>query len=129
MSAAQPESGELLPEGQNLAISALTAPVALEAIAEDDIVSGEPQQGFTELGSIAGAEVGIWELRSGVVTDTEVDELFIVLSGEATIEILSGDDAGREVTVRTGDTMRLVGGTRTKWTVGDHIRKVYIAAE
>nr|WP_245190325.1 cupin domain-containing protein [Leucobacter exalbidus] len=107
----------------------MTAPVALEAIAEDDIVSGEPQQGFTELGSIAGAEVGIWELRSGVVTDTEVDELFIVLSGEATIEILSGDDAGREVTVRTGDTMRLVGGTRTKWTVGDHIRKVYIAAE
>lgn len=122
-------SAELLPDGKNLAVSALTAGVALEAVPEADTVAGDPQQGITELGVIGGAEAGIWELRAGVVTDTEVDELFVVLSGEATIEILSGDDEGREVTVRTGDAMRLVGGTRTRWTVRDHIRKIYIAAE
>ncbi|WP_017793213.1 cupin domain-containing protein [Leucobacter salsicius] len=122
-------SAELLPTGQNIAVSALTAGVALEAVPAEDTVSGDPQQGVTELGTIGGAEAGIWELRAGVVTDTEVDELFIVLSGEATIEILSGAEEGREITVRTGDAMRLVGGTRTRWTVRDHIRKIYIAAE
>lgn len=122
-------SAELLPIGQNIAVSALTAGVALEAVPAEDIVSGDPQQGVTELGTIGGADAGIWELRAGVVTDTEVDELFIVLSGEATIEILSGAEEGREITVRTGDAMRLVGGTRTRWTVRDHIRKIYIAAE
>lgn len=122
-------SAELLPDGQNAAVAALSAAVALEAVPEEDTVEGDPQQGVTELGSIAGAETGIWELRAGVVTDTEVDELFVVLSGEATIELLSGDEAGREITVRTGDVMRLVGGTRTRWTVRDHIRKIYIAAE
>ena len=122
-------AAELLPEGRNHAVSAITAGVALEAVPETDTVSGDPQQGVTELGPVAGAEVGIWELRAGVVTDTEVDELFVVLSGEATIEILSGPETGREITVRAGDAMRLVGGTRTRWSVREHIRKIYIAAE
>ncbi|MHA3682872.1 cupin domain-containing protein [Leucobacter sp. HY1908] len=122
-------AAELLPEGRNHAVSALTAGVAFEAVPEADTVAGDPQQGVTELGTVAGAELGIWELRAGVVTDTEVDELFVVLSGEATIEILSGAEAGREITVRAGDVMRLVGGTRTRWNVREHIRKIYIAAE
>lgn len=122
-------SAQQLPEGKNIRVNALTAAVALEAVPEADTVAGDPQQGITELGSLAGVETGIWELREGVVTDTEVDELFVVLSGEATIELLSGQDIGTEITVRTGDAMRLVGGTRTRWTVRDHIRKIYIAAE
>lgn len=122
-------AAELLPEGSNHAVSAITAGIALEAVPETDTVSGDPQQGITELGAIAGADVGIWELRAGVVTDTEVDELFVVLSGEALVEILSGPEAGSEITVRAGDAMRLVGGTRTRWSVRDHIRKIYIAAE
>ncbi|MBL3685934.1 DUF861 domain-containing protein [Leucobacter zeae] len=119
----------LLPEGANAAVRGRETAVALEAVAEDDVVSGDPAQGIVELGAIGGAEAGIWELRGGVVTDTEVDELFIVLSGGASIELLDGPEAGTTVVVGPGDVMRLVGGTRTRWTVEDHIRKVYIAAE
>lgn len=114
----------MLPEGANEKVRGLDAPIELEAVPAADTVAGSPSQGIAELGSIGGAEAGIWELREGVVTDTEVDELFIVLSGGATIELL---DEGRTVEVAAGDVMRLVAGSRTRWTVTDHIRKVYVA--
>lgn len=118
-------SGYLLPEGRNGAVRGIAAPVELEDVPADDTVSGSPRQGVAELGAVGGAETGIWELRGGAVTDTEVDELFVVLSGGATIELLDED---RTVEVGPGDVMRLVAGTRTRWTVEDHIRKVYISA-
>ena len=126
---AELEQQELLPEGRNAAVSGYDAGVAFEPVPAEDTVSGDPQQGITELGAVGGVDVGIWELRAGVTTDTEVDELFVVLSGAAKIELLSGPDAGTTVEVKAGDVMRLVGGTETRWTVEDHIRKVYIAAE
>ena len=124
----------LLPEGRNDVVRGIAAKVALDAVPAADVVSGEPRQGTLELGGIAGAALGIWELRGGVVTDTEVDEFFVVLSGGATIELLGGPEidngtvaAGTAIEVGPGDTMRLVAGTQTRWTVEDHIRKVYIA--
>lgn len=122
-------SEQLLPEGRNAAVRAAGARVELEAVTAEDVVSGSPRQGVAELGPIGGAEAGIWELRGGTVTDTEVDELFVVLSGGATIEFLSGPDQGATVEVAPGDAMRLVAGSRTRWIVEDHIRKIYIAAE
>lgn len=119
---------ELLPAGRNAAVSGLTAAVELVAVSESETVAGAPVQGIVELGEIAGAGVGIWELRAGTVTDTEVDELFVVLSGGATIEFLSASGAvERTVEVAAGDVMRLTAGSRTRWVVADHIRKVYIA--
>ena len=120
----------LLPEGRNEVVRGTEAEMTLAAVPADDVVSGTPEQGTLKLGNIAGAGLGIWELREGVVTDTEVDELFIVLSGGAKIELLGGPDvvAGTVVEVGPGDVMRLVAGTQTRWTVEDHIRKVYVAA-
>jgi len=100
--------------------------VSLEPVAAEDVDYGNPRQGALELGKIAGCEAGIWELRDGAVLDTEVDELFVVISGSATIKLL---DEGRSVDVKTGDVMRLTAGTKTRWIVKDHIRKVYLAAE
>lgn len=117
---------ELLPHEINRSVSGLGIDVALEAVPAADTVSGSPRQGIAELGGIGGCEIGIWELRSGIVTDTEVDELFVVLSGGATIEFVDED---RSIEVGPGDVVRLVAGSRTRWTVEDHIRKVYIAAE
>jgi uncharacterized cupin superfamily protein len=113
-----------LPAGVNRVITATTAVIDLEAVEADDVENGSPTQGTIELGEIGGCEAGIWELRAGTVTDTEVDELFVVLSGSAVIELI---DDGRRVEVHTGDVMRLVAGTRTRWIVADHIRKVYLA--
>lgn len=124
-------SAELLPEGKNLAVSATTTPIELEPVDAADTVSGSPRQGIAELGTMGTADVGIWELREGVVTDIEVDELFVVLSGGARIEFLDSENnvIDGPVEVAQGDVMRLVGGSRTRWTVENHIRKVYIASE
>ena len=62
------DEGGLLPEGANELVHGLRAEVEFEAVAAEDVVAGEPAQGILELGSIAGAEVGIWELRGGAVT-------------------------------------------------------------
>lgn len=113
-----------LPAGENRVISAATAAIELEVVPADEVEAGTPSQGIVELGAIGGCEAGIWELRAGTVTDTEVDELFVVLSGSAVIEML---DEGSRVEVQAGDVMRLVAGTRTRWIVEDHIRKVYLA--
>lgn len=118
----------------NDVVSARSADVTLAAAPTADTVSGNPHQGSVELGAIGGAEVGIWELRDGTVTDTEIDELFIVISGSAVIEFLDEPAVGgalgpRTIDVGVGDVVRLVAGSRTRWIVVDHIRKVYIAAE
>lgn len=118
-----------LAAAENSSLSALSLPVALSKVAAEETVAGDPSQGTALLGEIAGVEVGVWELRDGSVTDTEVDEMFVVLSGGAVIEVLTESGATeRTHTVRAGDVMRLVAGSRTRWTVSDHIRKVYIAA-
>ncbi|CAG7616923.1 cupin domain-containing protein [Leucobacter soli] len=116
---------ELLPEGANGVVHARGAIVELAPVPFDEVDSGSPRQGVLELGALGGCEAGIWELRDGAVRDTEVDELFVVISGGATIELL---DEGRVVEVKAGDVMRLTAGTRTRWIVADHIRKVYLAA-
>lgn len=117
-------ASELLPEGSNAVVHARSAIVPLQAVSADETVSGAPRQGLSELGKIAGLEAGIWELRDGTVMDTETDEIFVVISGGAKIELL---DEERTVEVEAGDVMRLVAGSRTRWTVSDHIRKVYLA--
>lgn len=66
-------------------------------------------------------ERGIWEIGPGVVTDVEADELFVVLSGRATIEI----EGGPTLEVGPGDACVLDRGARTTWTVHERLRKVY----
>ena len=122
MSAAQ------LPEGSNLAVNAVSAAVELEPVQAADVVAGTPVQGTLELGHIAGVETGIWELRGGTVTDTEVDELFVVLTGRAVVEFLEPFE-GRElatIAVGPGSLVRLAAGMRTRWTVTETLRKVYV---
>lgn len=116
---------ELLSASDNDAVHVPDVPVALAAVAPEDTVSGAPVQGFTDLGSFAGADFGVWELRAGQVTDTEVAEISVIVAGAATIDILSGPQAGTALAVRAGDVLRLADGTRTRWTVTERIRKVY----
>ena len=117
---------DLLPEGANAVVRGRGTIVPLSPVPTEDIDSGHPRHGALVLGTLDGCEAGIWELRDGAVLDTEVEEVFVVISGGATIELL---DEHRSVDVRTGDVMRLTAGTRTRWTVSDHIRKVYLSAK
>ncbi|MEU6999029.1 cupin domain-containing protein [Nonomuraea sp. NPDC046570] len=83
----------------------------------DQIVSGSPATSSLELGEGRG----IWEITPGVVTDVESDEIFVVLSGRATVAV----EGGTTVEVGPGDVCLLAEGARTTWTVHETLRKVY----
>ena len=93
-------------------------------VAGDMVVEGSPSASAIALGEYAGMEVGVWEHTVGASTDVEVDELFVVLSGRATVRFLDED---RTVELRPGTVMRLFAGQRTEWKVTETLRKVYLA--
>ena len=89
---------------------------------EHDVVSGHPSVGSRIVRRFDEVEVGIWEMTPGSARDVEADEVFVVLSGAASVRF----DDGRETSLRTGDVMSLVKGERTVWTVTETLRKVYV---
>ncbi|WP_420708708.1 cupin domain-containing protein [Streptomyces sp. NRRL S-1813] len=87
------------------------------------IISGEPVvTGKVLWESPDGRQIrGIWQITPGVVTDTEANELFVVVSGRATIEV----EGGSVLEVGPGDACVLREGDRTQWTVHETLRKAY----
>ncbi|AUG79121.1 dioxygenase [Kitasatospora sp. MMS16-BH015] len=87
------------------------------------IVSGTPEvSGKVIWESEDGSRIrGIWQITPGVVTDTEADEMFVVVSGRATIEF----EGGPTLEVGPGDVAVLREGDRTTWTVHETLRKAY----
>lgn len=104
--------------------SASKASLERVSLSPDQIDSGSPETRILELPDFAGVSMGVWEHTEGVSTDTEVDEVFIVISGGATIEFTDDDTPPLEVSA--GDIVRLSAGAKTRWIVRDHIRKVYL---
>ena len=64
---------------------------------------------------------GVWEHTPGTTTDVEVDEVFVVVSGRATIEI----EGGPTIEVGPGDVGILEPGVHTTWHVHETLRKVF----
>ena len=109
-----------LEPGVLLQATALT--VEHSPLPADQVVEGSPTAGFTVL--VDGTpEIGVWEHTPGVSTDVEADELFVVLAGNATLEI-EGQDALELV---SGSVVRLTAGMRATWTVHETLRKLYVA--
>lgn len=113
-------SDELLP---NSSLRAGTLDLDGYPLASADVVSGAPRTSIRTLLANSALEVGVWEITPGVVTDTEVDEVFVVLSGSAIVEF---EDGGGMLHLSAGSTGRFDAGTRTRWTVTDTLRKVYV---
>lgn len=86
---------------------------------------GSPSTGNMALGNWHGLQVGIWEMTPGSMVDVEVDEVFIVISGEAT---LTRTIEGREVKVELspGVVGHLEAGEHTLWDVRVALRKIYL---
>lgn len=95
-------------------------------VPSDQSVTGDPSTGTVELGEFRGVEFGVWEMSPGVMTDVEVDELFVVLTGAATIEFADGT---APLAVTAGDVVRLAAGAHTTWTVTETLRKVYLTRD
>ncbi|MCS5722540.1 cupin domain-containing protein [Herbiconiux sp. CPCC 203407] len=121
----------------NAAVAALEGDLEHEAVAPDDVVAGAPTTATAELVAEGDRRIGLWEITPGVVTDTEADEVFVVLAGRGRVEFLSPVDGGEAGEIGAGELPeslelvpgtvgRLAAGTRTRWTITETLRKVYI---
>lgn len=96
--------------------------LALEDVPAAQRIAGMPRTGVKRLGEFGGVGLGVWEMTPGTMRDTEVDEIFVVLSGAATITF----EDGTIVSLAPGDIVRLHAGQRTVWTVTQTLRKMYL---
>lgn len=87
------------------------------------VVDGAPAAGSRALAAVAGVEVGVWEMSPGAATDVEVDEVFVVLSGSASVSF----EDGESVELGPGAVVRLRAGEHTTWVVRETLRKIYVA--
>jgi uncharacterized cupin superfamily protein len=100
-----------------------------EPLPPEQVVAGSPTTGIRVLDERDGREIGVWEMTPGTATDTEVDEVFIVLTGRATVVFNEVPDASPPpaIDLAPGAVVRLTAGMRTTWTVHQTLRKVYLA--
>jgi len=86
------------------------------------VVSGDPRTSELTLAESDDGQVsGLWRCTPGVVTDTEVEESFLVITGRA---VLTYED-GREFVLEPGVTHRFDGGEKTTWDVRETLLKAY----
>lgn len=104
-------------------VAAASIDLEYSPVEPEQVVAGSPVVGVAELGSLGQSEYGVWEHSVGASSDVEVDEVFVVLFGTATVEF----EDGTVITLAPGSAGRLREGQRTIWTVTETLRKVYIA--
>lgn len=107
----------------NTVVRAADLPITHEPVSADQSIAGDPSTGAATLTEFGGLTVGVWEMSPGTMTDVEADEVFVVLSGAATVDFADGTPTLR---LGPGDVVRLAAGARTTWTVTATLRKVYL---
>lgn len=101
----------------------MTLQLALKPMDPQRIVAGTPEISSTVLwkSDDGRQQRGVWQITPGVVTDVEVDEIFVVVAGRATVEI----DGRSPIELAPGFVGILCAGDRTTWHVHETLRKVY----
>ena len=105
-------------------VDATALSLDLEPVGAADVISGSPLAGSRSLVESPAFTIGVWEITPGVVTDTEADETFVVLAGEATVEF---EGSERILQLVPGVVGQLAAGDRTTWRVTSTLRKIYVA--
>ena len=99
---------------------AVGLPLTHEPLPSAHVRAGAPTTGLAELTD----SIGVWEHTPGVSTDVETDEVFVVLSGSATIAF--EEPPLPSIDIGPGSVVRLAEGMRTVWAVRETLRKVYV---
>ena len=94
-----------------------------EALPSEEVLAGSPTAAVLTLDTVGGTEVGLWEMTVGTARDTEVDEVFVVVSGSGHVTF----EDGERLDLMPGVAVRLTAGERTVWTVTETLRKVWVA--
>lgn len=106
-----------------LAANALDAILDSNPLDPSAVLAGSPEASLKALDQIDGVEFGIWQLTPGTARDIEADEVFLVLTGDATVEF----EDGSQIELRPGVIVRLHAGDHTTWVVRETLRKAYLA--
>ncbi|WGY01704.1 cupin domain-containing protein [Nocardioides sp. QY071] len=101
----------------------VSADVPTQLLDDAMVLAGSPEAGSRALAAVAGVEVGVWEMTPGTAADIEVDEVFVVLSGAATVTFHDGE----VIDLAPGTVVRLRAGDQTTWVVHETLRKIYVA--
>ena len=104
-------------------VSAGEVEVPLAPVPSAQVVAGSPSTGSVDLDEDMG--IGVWEMTPGAMSDVEIDEVFVVVAGSATVEFV--DPVLPSIELEAGAIVRLEAGMRTVWTVRETLRKVYLA--
>jgi hypothetical protein len=83
---------------------------------------GGVSTGAVALDAEGDMEVGVWEHSVGISTDTEVEEVFVVLAGAGKVTC----DRGGEIILEPGVVGFLPSGAKTQWEITEPLRKVWI---
>ncbi|MFE1082636.1 cupin domain-containing protein [Brevibacterium sediminis] len=125
-----PLSHEPIEDWQIIPAASAGGPDAVGSVGQDGATSSAGEAsvttGFAELGTIGGADFGLWEMNAGAMRDIEGDEVFLVISGTGRIEF---DEPRRDpIELVPGSLVRLVDGMKTRWYIdGTPLRKLFIA--
>jgi hypothetical protein len=94
-----------------------------ERMPAEQVLEGEPATAERALWTSPDGlvESGIWEITAGASTDVEAAEVFLVVSGRATVEI----EGGPALELAAGVVGSFAGGERTVWRVRETLRKLY----
>jgi uncharacterized protein len=103
------------------AVPVADAELTVDGPEPSSVVAGNPVTSSRVLSETGTVERGIWQITPGTVADVEADEMFVVISGRATIAV----EGGPVFDVGPGDVCVLTEGARTTWTVHETLRKVY----
>lgn len=109
---------------------AASARLTHEPVPAEQIVAGAPATGYLALDTSRAGEIGVWEMTPGAMRDVEVDEVFVVLAGAATVEFETATSDGPHrdpIVLAPGAVVRLDAGMHTIWTVRETLRKVFIS--
>jgi uncharacterized cupin superfamily protein len=89
------------------------------------VIEGEPLTSDLVLSrSEDGSEItGFWACTPGTFSDTELEEAFVVIEGEATVRFSDGTSRH----LKAGDVHRFEGGEKTVWQVTRPLLKCYWA--
>jgi uncharacterized cupin superfamily protein len=107
----------------NHCVDAAKLPLSCRDLPPVQTVAGHARVGTAELAELSGCRIGVWEITPSVSMDVEADEVFVVLSGRATVSFADGSP---DLNLHPGAIARLRAGSRTTWTVTETLRKVYI---
>lgn len=112
--------GELDP---GVVYTATAVPVTTTPVPASQVVAGAPAAGSIDLDEDMG--MGVWEMTPGAMRDVEIDEVFVVVAGSATVEFTK--PALPPIELTPGAIVRFEAGMQTVWTVRETLRKVYLA--